>query len=303
MLRYHLAAFTLKVFSCCQPARDLYRGLGNRLGGHKRTIGTMPAYYLDRAERNISWCNKYGPLQPDDLILELGTGWVHWEAITLRLFFDFKAVLYDVWDNRQLSALKSFVRQLELHFGRDGFLQGCDFNRARKLIKQIEGVETFDELYRLLGFRYVLDPSGLMESLPQSAFRMAISAGVMEHIQAAGTPQFVSNMASLLAPEGLGIHSIAIMDHLAFYDPAASPKQYLAYSDRTWKACFENQVQYFNRIQRSDWLRMFSQAGLVVLEERCARVDVGGLSVHAQYEGMSKEDIECTNLVVVVRKS
>lgn len=93
MIGYHLAALALKGFSCCEPARSLIRGLGNRLGGKKRTVCEMPGYYFERAERNITWRLKYGPLRADDLVLELGTGWVHWEALTLRLFFDFQAIL------------------------------------------------------------------------------------------------------------------------------------------------------------------------------------------------------------------
>ena len=302
MIRYRLSALALKGFSCCGPARSLYRGLGNRLGGRKRAIAAMPAYYYERAERNIGWFLKYGAPQPSDLLLELGTGWVHWEAITLRLFFDFQAVLYDVWDNRQLGALKSFVRQLGGRFGKGGFLNGCDFDRARAVIDRIQGAETFDDLYKMLGFRYVLEPSGLMECLPRNTFRVAISAGVMEHIQAETAPQFVSNMASLLVSGGLGIHSVAIMDHLAFYDKSASPKQYLSYSDSEWKFWYENGVQYINRIQRGQWLRMFADAGLEILDEKTARADVKGLRVHPQYQGLSQEDIECTNLVLVVRK-
>jgi hypothetical protein len=303
MIKYHLSALALKGFSCCEPARNIYRGLGNRFGGRKRSFGEMPAYYFERAERNVTWCLKHGPLKADDLVLELGTGWVHWEAITLRLFFDFQAILYDVWDNRQLNALKSFVRQLAGQFGQKSFLEGCDFEHARSVVGIIEHAETFEELYRALGFRYVLDPSGLMGSLPRNSFRLAISAGVMEHIQAHDAPQFVSNMASLLVPGGICIHGIALMDHLAFYDHSASPKQYLAYSDSQWKFWCENGVQYINRIQRSEWLRMFVSAGLCVLEERAALVDVGGLRVHPQYRGLSREDIECTSLVVVARKT
>lgn len=303
LIRYHLAALTLKGFSCCGPTRRFYRSLGNWQGARKRALGTMASYYFERAQRNVTSCLKYGPPQPDDLVLELGTGWVHWEAITLRLFFDFHAVLYDVWDNRQLSALKSYVRQLGERFGQDGFLDGLDFDRARFLIDKIQRVATFEELYAMLGFRYVVDPSGLMECLPREAFRLVISAGVMEHIAADTAPQFVANVASLLARGGLGMHSIAIMDHLSFYDPSASPKQYLTFSESHWKFWCENRVQYFNRIQRSEWLRMFSQAGLSVLGEDVSRADVTGLQVHPRYDGLSREDIECTNLVLVVRKA
>jgi hypothetical protein len=303
MIKYRLAALGLKGFSCCGPARRVYRGLGNWLGARKRTVGRMPNYYYERAVRNVTWCLKYQPLRADDLILELGTGWVHWEALTLRLFFDFQAILYDVWDNRQLSALKSFVRQLEERFGQKGFLEGCDFNRARSLIRKIEGAETFDELYGILGFRYVLDPAGLMGSLPRASFRLTISAGVMEHIPAATAPQFVSNVGSLLVRGGLGIHGINISDHISMYDRSASPKQYLAYSELQWKLWYQNSVQYFNRIQRGDWLRMFGDAGFSVLEEYVSRAELTGLRIHPRYQGLSREDLECTTLVLVVRKT
>jgi hypothetical protein len=302
MIKYRLAALALKGFSCCEPARRLYRDLGNWLGAGKRAAGIMPSYYFERVERNVAMCLKYGPLRADDLVLELGTGWIHWEALTLRLFFDFQAILYDVWDNRQLSALKSFVRQLEQRFGKEGFLEGCDFDRARSLIKKIEAVRNFDDLYEMLKFRYVVDPSGLMQSLPRDAFRLAISAGVMEHIPAATAPQFVSNMASVLSVGGLGIHSINIGDHLYHFDHSVSPKQYLAYSESQWRLWYENGVQYINRIQPSDWSRMFTRAGFSILEEGGSYADLTSLRIHPQYQGLSRKDLECTYFALVARK-
>lgn len=47
--------------------------------------------------------------------------------------------------------MKSFVRQLEGRFGQKGFLEGCDFDRARSVIRQIEGAETFDDLIWVAG--------------------------------------------------------------------------------------------------------------------------------------------------------
>jgi hypothetical protein len=44
MVKYNLAALALKGFSSCEPARTLYRGLGNWLGGRKRATGKMPSY-------------------------------------------------------------------------------------------------------------------------------------------------------------------------------------------------------------------------------------------------------------------
>jgi 2-polyprenyl-3-methyl-5-hydroxy-6-metoxy-1,4-benzoquinol methylase len=182
------------------------------------------------------------------------------------------------------------------------FLEGCDFDRARALIRRIEGADTFEDLYEMLGFRYVLDPTGLMECLPRNKFRVAISAGVMEHIPAATAPRFVSNMASLLVAGGLGIHSINIADHLAAYDQSASPKQYLTYSELKWRLCYENSVQYINRIQRSQWLRMFTDAGFSVVEEGGSHADLTSLRIHPRYQGLSRKDIDCLNLLLVVMK-
>jgi hypothetical protein len=302
MIKYHLTAFALRGFSCCASARHMYRDLGNVLGARRRRIGKMPLYYYERVERNLAVLRKYAPLQAEDLIVELGTGWVHWEALTLRLFFDFRAVLYDVWDNRQLTATKSYVRQLVERFGQRDFLKGSDFERARSLARQIERAESFDEIYEMLGFRYVLDPGGLMEGLPQGAFRLAISAGVMEHIPAATAPIFVSNMASLLKPGGLGIHSINITDHLYLYDRSVSPKQYLTYSESLWRLLYENRVQYINRIQRGAWLKMFASAGFNLVEETGAYADLSALRLHSNYHGLSQKDIDCTTLDLVVEK-
>lgn len=303
MIKYHATALALKGFSCCEPARAIYRQLGNRLGGKRRTLGKMPPYYFERAERNVRYCRKYLPLRKDDLILELGTGWMHWEALTLRLFFDFRAVLYDVWDNRQLSALKSYASQLQERFGQKGFLEGCNFDRARSLIREIQAASTFQDLYDLLGFEYVLDSSGLMANLPKSAFRLAISAGVMEHIPAATAPAFVTKMAALLARGGVGIHGINVSDHLALYDASANLKQYLVYPEWLWKFCYQNKVQYINRIQRSEWLRMFESAGFSLLEEGGSYTDTSSIRIHQRFRGLSQQDIDCTTLVLVVQKN
>ena len=72
----------------------------------------MPGYYPDRVKRMLRLQKNYNIVHHGDRILELGTGWLRWEALTLRLFYDIEAVLFDVWDNRQLGGLKNYLRQL-----------------------------------------------------------------------------------------------------------------------------------------------------------------------------------------------
>src|ERR1043165_3728637 len=102
MIKYIAVALSLKSFSCGPAMRLLYRQLGNKVGGRRRATGPMPGYYAERIKRMLRLTRQYNIVRDGDRILELGTGWLHWEALTLRLFFDIKAVLFDVWDNRQL---------------------------------------------------------------------------------------------------------------------------------------------------------------------------------------------------------
>jgi hypothetical protein len=89
---------------------------------------------------------------------------------------------------------------------------------------------------------------------------------------------------------------------LSHYDPACSRKQYLTYSDRTWKRFFENTIQYINRLQMSDWLRAFESAGFTVRETNCETEVIDGLSIAAQYRTYSEADLGCTILTVVLQK-
>src|SRR5205809_6358345 len=152
MVKYIATAIALKCFSCTPLTRSLYRQLGNRAGNNRRSVGTMPAYYPERVRRMLHLQREYGIVRDGDRILELGTGWLHWEALTLRLFYDVEAVLFDVWDNRQLGGVKNYLRQLRPMLNDDFELSVTALKRAQTLINEILKVNSFAELYELLGF-------------------------------------------------------------------------------------------------------------------------------------------------------
>jgi 2-polyprenyl-3-methyl-5-hydroxy-6-metoxy-1,4-benzoquinol methylase len=156
-------------------------------------------------------------------------------------------------------------------------------------------------LYSLLNFQYVLDPEAMMNSLNGDRFQLIVSAGVFEHVRKEGMSDFVANWARLLAPRGFAMHSINISDHLAHYDRTASPKQYLVFSEGVWKWFFENDLQYINRIQRGEWLKMFNDAGLVLRDEAGSYVDLGSLKISKRYAGIDTRDLQCTVLKVLLQ--
>jgi SAM-dependent methyltransferase len=305
MLKYISVALCLKGFSCGSPMRRLYRKLGNSVGGKRRANGQMPRYYVKRIARMLRLAHQYGIVRDGDRIIELGTGWLHWEALTLRLFFDIEAVLFDVWDNRQLASLKNYVGQLKvlLRHAPELDLSQSQLTRAESLIALILKVESFEELYKLLDFQYVVDSSGSLRQFPDDAFQLVTSAGVLEHVVLDAVPTLVGESNRILKPGGWASHCIDMSDHLAHYDTTVSKMKYLSFSELTWKSVFENKVQYINRIRRSEWLDLFRVAGAFdVVEELNTRIDISQLKLAKDYANMNRSDLNCTDIELLLRK-
>jgi len=301
MFKYCVSAMALKVFSSSHLTKRTYRALGNTLGGRRRAAGQMPTHYLNRINRMLRLAKSYGVPKDGDKLIELGTGWLHWEAIVSRLFFNVSGILFDVWDNRQLNGLKNYLEQL------DHMLDLLDADNtqqtsAHKLIAQIKEAKDYQDLYKLLDFEYVLDPRGSLNLLKKESVDLVVSAGVLEHISAKGASDFVDSIAALLKPGGYSVHSINIRDHLRQYDSTVSPKQYLQYPHWVWSLLFDNEVQYINRIQRSDWLELFRRTGLVLVEEEVETEDLSGLKVAKAYQKYGETDLRCGGLNLVHRK-
>jgi SAM-dependent methyltransferase len=298
-----MAAFALKVFSASSQTKRLYRFLGNTLRARKRARMGLQASHLSRAEWFLGLFDRYGIVENRQgaRLLELGTGWVHWDATVLRLFHDVDVTLFDVWDNRQLQTFKTCFAQFADVFGRDLQVSELQRERAQKLLAIIAAVNSFDELYDSFGFRYVIEPTGTLQSFQDESFDALFSFNVLEHVGRGIIAGYVKDLYRLLRPKGYSMHGIDISDHLAHYDRSVCHKNYLRFSDSTWRRVFENDVQYFNRVQRGQWLRMFSKAGFELLEEESVYQPIH-TRIHSEYAALDRQDIECVQLKIIHRK-
>jgi len=302
MVKYITTALTLKCFSSGRLMRNVYRRLGNTVGNKRRSSGAMPAYYPERVRWMLRLQKQNHIVNDGDRIIELGTGWLHWEALTLRLFYDVNAVLFDVWDNRQLGGLKNYLRQLGPLLNEGFGMSSAEVRRAQLLIDEILKVESFDELYELLGFEYVVESSGSLRQFQSNSFQLVVSGGVLEHVKREALSTLIGETQRILKPGGWAVHSIDTADHLEHYDRTVSPKKYLSFSEEIWKRLFENQVQYINRTQRGEWLEMFKANGFELIEEEARRVDISSLRLADRYVQMDKGDLECTFLRLALVK-
>lgn len=301
MIRYFLSATALKLFSASDNTRSLYRALGNAAGGRRRAKRKIPVYYVERAKRLRDLQLSHKILRPGDEVLEVGTGWVHWDALCVRLVEDVKCTLFDVWDNRQLDAFKNVARQFVPIISNGCFnLEDRELGRTRELLFRALRADSFDSLYSALDFRYELQPSGSLSVLEDDHFKLVVSGGALEHVDRDAVPELARGMFRVLKPGGWAVHSIDIQDHLSYYDPSVSRKEYLRFSERTWKAFFENKVQYINRIQRDEWKAIFSSAGFEIVEEEISHVSVPR-KIADRYK--KTPDLDCGSVKLLLRKN
>ena len=240
-------------------------------------------------------------------VLELGTGWIHWESLIVRLFCrmqgirDVRVTLFDVWDNRALDALKQAARELERVVDDTLMVEPPQRGDVHALLQQAAAATSFEQLYDLLSFTYVIEPSGALWGFADASFDLLYSCNVLEHVRAEILQSYVADFGRLLKPGGYSIHTIDISDHLAHYDRTAPKKEYLSFSDRAWKSFYENEVQYFNRVQRSEWLGLFRSAGLELVDQESTYTALRN-KVDGRYAGFDEQDLSCITLKVVHRK-
>lgn len=302
MVKYTIAAIALKLFSSCRQMKSLYRSIGNIFGARNRIKRAVPRFYLERNKWFLEIIKKYNIIKNDDKILELGTGWVHWESIIIRLLYDVNITLFDVWDNRQLDILKSYFNELDENLDKEMALSDIEKDRVHGLLRYICSVSSFDALYLLLGFQYIINPEGKLSHFQDESFDVVFSFGVFEHIDKDILSHYLKDIYRILKPAGFSVHSINIGDHLYDYDKKVSAKNYLRYSDATWKLLFENKVQYFNRVQRAEWLCLFREAELDLIEQESILTNINNININKKYINMTGQDLECFLLRLVHQK-
>lgn len=304
MLRYHLSAAALKAFSLNEATMGMYRKLGNTLGGRSRSRG-IPAHYITRANENLRFIEEHGAIENGHTVLEIGTGWVHWESLFTRLFYDVEVITFDVWDNRQFDAFLTYLKDLKLKLPQATDRSEQEVLRALELVDRIVKCRNFEQVYDLLGFRYILDAGGALDGIADGEVDLAISSDVMEHIPEVTLSRFARSLKRILKPIGMSSQQIVQADHLVIYDPSAHRKNYLRYSNRMWKLFFENDVQHMNRWQHSDFVKLYQDAGFsIVAEQIVETADTSSLKIADRWAAYEKRDLDiCVSRILAKNES
>lgn len=284
-------------------SKTIYRKLGNTVGANRR-LNLDPAY-LKRGEWLYNHIKQYEINRGENKrFLELGTGWMHFFSTYLRLFFNFEGALFDVWDNRQLNALKSNFSQVASQLSTENIFSDEELVLAKSVIKKIEGIDSFDDLYTLLNFKYQMSPNGSLDMLPENYYDLIFSIDVLEHVSAAYLQDSIKEYFRLLKPGGYTMHQIGVDDHLTHYASNESKKNYLKFSDKQWSLLYQNDVQYFNRVSYDIFREYFVDAGFREIQAYATRDinELKNIRIAEQYRNQSRESLEATRVFLIYQK-
>ncbi len=303
MNKYLMTALALKMFSMNSATKTIYRKLGNTIGANQRL--NLDTAYIDRGEWLYKHVKQYEIDQcKDKHFLEIGTGWMHFFSTYLRLFFDFEGTLFDVWDNRQLNALKSNFNQIAGQLSTENIFSDDDLAHAKIIINKIEHSNSFDELYKLLNFKYQMSPSASLDMLSDNYYDLIFSIDVLEHVSAPHLASSIDQYFRVLKPGGYTMHQIGVDDHLTHYASNNSKKNYLQFSDLKWNLLYQNDVQYFNRVSYDQFREYFVKSGFHEIQAYVTRDEneLKNLRVAEQFRNQSAESLEATRVFLIYQK-
>ena len=300
-MHYRLAAIGLNLFSMNRWTKMAYRAIGTAKNNRRSRTETIEEDYIVRAKSFLDILRQHNILHDGMDLMELGTGWVHWESMVLRNEIVGQTLLYDVWDNRSHGRFQAYARQMADRDIRHRI--GLSKPDNAELMREISNLASMEAVYDRLGFSYCVDGQGLLADVPEESRDLIYSSGVAEHFLRDDAQNIIQRTYEILRPGGWAFHQIVLEDHLTIYSSKTHKKNYLRYAPAHFEFWLNNDVQYINRLQIPDWSSFFEKAGFeTVMMDRIVSVSLDEFPVHAAYQDISGEDLACTVVQYLVRK-
>jgi SAM-dependent methyltransferase len=141
------------------------------------------------------------------------------------------------------------------------------------------------------------------------SFHLITRTFTLEHIPTADILAILRECNRLLAPSGVISCSVDMQDHYSFSDPRISVYSFLKYSDRAWRMV-NSSLHYQNRLRARDYLGLFQQADLRVVDCQISESDAANrerlraLRLAARFaRDYSPEELAGTSMLITARGS
>lgn len=236
----------------------------------------------------------------DRRCLEIGTGYVGSSPVVMWLLGARTVTTIDL--NRLLvpAALKASILAVEKHLL---------FNILKKHVSSEERLnDRIDRVYALAAakqgdlqecFTY-LAPFDIFAAEFAAEFDFIFSTSTLEHIPRSIVHRFLEKTASILAAGGVALHFIDLTDH---FDRAGNPFGFLTLEPAEYSEDSQADSRG-NRIRGSEWLDIFSRAGLAanIVMSSDALPSQLPRGLVAPFNAMNSQDLMRTAILVRVDK-
>lgn len=243
------------------PFQDRLRGLKHQIlpprpGPNHRTV-------LSGGMDHVNALRRQGFDMAGAHVLELGSGWFPIIPLMLHLVGAERVFLTDahrLMNRHTVTQAVAFLLD-----NRDTLAEWLDVptGTIAEGLTYPENSDV-DALLDRFGFTYTVPFDAATDMPPVDA---VVSQTVFEHIPPAVLGRILRAMRDSLRPGGLMSHGIDNTDHRAHHDPRLTDFDFLRYSDRVWPMLCINPQDYTNRLRHSDYIVLFKDAGLEIVEE------------------------------------
>lgn len=262
MLVYYAWAASEKALSHLPGGKHIYRGMSKLVNAgdrsKRRLAGTPTSYRLVRKARELT--------PPGGSILDVGTGWHHHDAFMLYLCGDYKIYLFDIEDKASISYIKTYIQHLLDNVDEVVRELGLEADHVRHKLQPLLALQSRDDVYRACNFIPCITDQTSQPFLPVASIDFMVSNCVLTHIPPAILKPELAALRLMLKPDGMMYMMIGHDDHWSFHDHSVNQFNYYRYPDKLYSRLFDTKFEYQNRMVKSEWLPLFAQAKLKIIE-------------------------------------
>lgn len=158
-----------------------------------------------------------------------------------------------------------------------------------------------------LGIEYLAPCDAGNTGLEDECIDYVISNATLEHIPKYDIERILQECNRIMKPGSIMSVTINYSDHWSYADKKLNPYSYMRYSDIEWEK-YNPHMHYQNRLRHSDYRKMFTQQGFVILEEKTEKPGheciemLKGVDVSEKFKTYEVDDLLIARGHFVVRK-
>jgi SAM-dependent methyltransferase len=262
MLKYYLWAASEKALSLMPGGTLVYKGLGRIANGNGRSarrLGSCATSY-----RLVQMAKRMTPA--GGVVLDVGTGWHHHDAFLIYLCGNYKTYLFDIEDKATLEYIQVYLRHLLLKLDEVVAALEVDREQTQQKLQRLLALSSREDIYRACNFTLCITRQTDRPFLPEGSVDFMTSNCVLSHIPPALLRPELVALRRMLKPSGIMYMLIGHDDQWSFHDASSNAFNYYRFSDRFYRLLFETKFEYQNRMVKSEWLPVFADAGLKVMD-------------------------------------